>query len=686
MGTLLMDNKELMKEYNYKKNHSIDLNNATLGSSLKIWWRCKNGHEWEATIVNRSRGTGCPYCSGRRAIVGENDLLTSNPKLAKEWNYEKNGELKPNMITANCGKKVWWKCEKGHEWEVSVGNRNRGTGCPFCGNKKLLKGYNDLSTVNSKLAEEWNYEKNGDLKPDMVSPNTNKRVWWKCEKGHQWQAAIYSRNSGTGCPYCSKELQTSFPEQAIYYYIKKLFPDAINGDQHIGMELDIYIPSRNIAVEYDGIFWHKNSKNDERKNKLCVENKIVLFRIKENIENIYYENEYLKIIPCTYSDSGLKLAIEKLFEYLNKNVNVDLDRDRASIYSSFIQNQKEHSLLSINPLLSKEWNYEKNGDLKPDMVLANSGKKVWWKCKKGHEWLAVIRSRNDGSGCPYCSNQKVLKGYNDLATVNSKLSKDWNYEKNGDLKPDMITKSSEKKVWWKCKKGHEWRATIVNRSHGSGCLVCKNFQVLVGYNDLATVNPKLAKEWNYEKNIELKPEMFIENSIEKVWWKCENGHEWEATIINRTRGNGCPLCSGRQIVDGENDLATINPNLAKEWNYDKNGELKPNMVAANSGKKVWWKCIKEHEWEATVAGRNKGTGCPICKNKKVLKGYNDLATINPILAKEWNYEKNDRITPNMIAANSNKKAWWKCANGHEWQASIVNRNRGTKCPFCNKMK
>ena len=98
--------------------------------------------------------------------------------------------------------------------------------------------------------------------------------------------------------------------------------------------------------------------------------------------------------------------------------------------------------------------------------------KVWWKCNKNHEWQAIVRSRNNGSGCPICANQQVLKGYNDLATINPKLAQEWNYEKNGKLKPDMVVANNGQKVWWKCKNGHEWQASIINRNKGAGCFEC----------------------------------------------------------------------------------------------------------------------------------------------------------------------------------------------------------------------
>ena len=403
-------NPALAKEWNQKKNIYLRPDMVSVGSEKRVWWKCEKGHEWLSSIKARNKGSGCPYCAGQKTISGLNDLATINPPLAKEWNYEKNNELKPNMVMKNSGKKVWWKCEKGHEWQATVNDRSNGYGCPFCSGRQAIVGYNDLATVNPTLAKEWDYEKNNELKPNMVTAGSEKKVWWKCEKGHGWQAKIRERNDGTNCPICAKELHTSFPEQSIYFYIKKLFPDAINGDKHLGMEFDIFIPSINIAIEYDGIFWHKNKKIiDEKKNKFCEENNILLIRIREDSKCEWIENKNLKIITCGISDDGLKNALELLISFLNKKIDIDLIRDRSDIYSSFINNQKINSLLNLNPKLAEEWNYDKNGKLQPDMVTANSHKKVWWKCEQGHEWQSAIASRNRGTGCPLCYIERRSK-------------------------------------------------------------------------------------------------------------------------------------------------------------------------------------------------------------------------------------------------------------------------------------
>ena len=176
------------------------------------------------------------------------------------------------------------------------------------------------------------------------------------------------------------------------------------------------------------------------------------------------------------------------------------------------------------------------------------------------------------------------------------------------------------------------------------------------------------------------------NSGKRVWWKCGNGHEWKARISSRSSGNGCPYCSGQKVLKGSNDLQTVNPILAKEWNYEKNKGFTPADVMPNSVKKVWWKCNQGHEWEAAIGSRNSGNGCPYCSGRFAIKGKNDLQTINPHLAKEWNYEKNNGLTPANFLPNSGKTVWWKCSIGHEWQARIQHRNNGVGCPICRKNK
>ena len=609
-------NPNLAKEWNYERNNGLTPMDVLPNSNKKAWWKCGKGHEWQARINSRNSESGCPFCTGRLTISGENDLQTVNPSLANEWNYKQNNGLTPNHVLPNSNKKVWWICGKGHEWQATISNRNNGNGCPYCAGQYIITGENDLQTVNPALANEWNYKKNNGLTPADVTPNSNKKVWWKCSKGHEWQATINNRNRGNGCPVCDSERKTSFPEYALAYYLEKYDLGVVHSYKGKGYELDIYIPSKRIAIEYDGYYWHKGkTKKDLEKNQKCKKDGIKLYRIREGLPPLK-EGSIDYIVQK--DQKNLSKVLEKILsEIIGANIIVDLKSDTIAIENLREFTEKERSVLLSNPEIAQEWNYERNGNLKPEHFAPNSNKKVWWKCGSGHEWQATIVNRNKGRKCPYCSGKKVLKGYNDLQTVNPALAKEWNYEKNNGLTPTEVTPNSNKKAWWRCSQGHEWVVTINNRTNGNGCPYCSGRYIVKGENDLQTVNPTLAKEWNYEKNNGLTPTDVTANSNKKVWWKCSQGHEWQATIANRNYGTGCPYCSGRYAIKGKNDLQTVNPTLAKEWNYEKNNGFSPSEVTPNSNKKVWWRCSQGHEWQAIIQDRNKGRGCPICrKNKK----------------------------------------------------------------------
>ena len=534
-------NPELAAQWHPTKNGDLTPEMVSAGSSKKVWWRGGCGHEWEAKITDRSKGCGCPYCSGNLTIKGLNDLSTINPKLAAQWHPTKNGDLTPNMVMAGSCRKIWWIGKCGHEWEAGIADRSKGHGCPYCSGNLTIKGLNDLSTVNPELAAQWHHTKNGDLTPDMVMAGSNKKVWWRGSCGHEWEARIADRRRRTGCPICNKESKTSFPEQALFFYTKKLFPEVVNRDTSLGKELDIYIPSIRTAIEYDGNYYHNNIQRDLSKNLWCKKHGIRLIRIREskcpkiNVDDV--------IICKNDDDKSLEDALVELMILLNlQNVSVNIERDRVVIFDHYITNQKENSLAAKHPAIAEEWHPFKNSKIKPDMVTAGSNKKVWWKCKKGHEWQSSINSRNRGSSCPYCSKRKVLKGFNDLSTVNPELAAEWHPTKNGSLTPDMVMAGSTKKVWWQCEHGHEWQASVNNRSKGTGCPYCSGRKALKGFNDLATVNPELATEWHPTKNSDMTSDMVTSGSEKKVWWQCKRGHEWQARIADRSKGSGCPIC------------------------------------------------------------------------------------------------------------------------------------------------
>jgi hypothetical protein len=474
----------IASDWDYKKNKDLSPNDVSSASTKKVWWICPNGHSYLASIGNRTsnKGQGCPYCStpAKKVLKGYNDLKTKYPALAKEWHPTKNGTLKPDSVLCGSAKKVWWICPNGHEYEQGIASRVKGGSCPYCSHQRILVGYSDLATTHPYLLSEWDFEKNSIL-PTEIGAGSELKIWWKCPFGHSYQARPYSRtgSSHTGCPICNKENHTSFPEQALFFYIKKAFPDAINSDNStIGMELDVFIPSLRIAIEYDGLNWHKSNKYEIKKNEACLRTGIRLFRIRE-IGLDLYDNCTCLVREDLRSSSSLSDVIRRTILSIDNSIDEDIDveRDSIEIYESYIKTRKSHNLLKSFPEIASEWHPTKNGKLTAEMVAPATQKKVWWLGKCGHEWQMAVQSRTiQNSGCPICSGKRIVSGVNDLLTKYPEICKEWYYEKNDRLGiyPNKVAPHSDKKVWWKCKVcGNVWEGKIDGRTRmNAGCPNC----------------------------------------------------------------------------------------------------------------------------------------------------------------------------------------------------------------------
>ena len=303
----------------------------------------------------------------------------------------------------------------------------------------------------------------------------------------------------------------------------------------------------------------------------------------------------------------------------------------------------------------------------PSAVAARSGKKKVWRCPLGHIWESSVSHRTvNKSGCPYCSNNKVLPGFNDLRTRFPGIAEEalgWN--------PSDVIAGSNQKLNWRCKMGHTWAAKVNHRtSSESGCPICSNNALLVGFNDLKTKFPAIASEahgWD--------PTTVIAGTAQKRKWRCKLNHIWDASVNQRTsRGRGCPVCAGQKLLVGFNDLKTRFPEIAAEaYGWD------PTTVFAATTEKREWKCALGHRWNASIGSRTvNGNGCPVCAGQKLLVGFNDLKTRFPEIAAEaygWD--------PTTVIAGTDKTRRWRCVQLHTWSATINNRtSQGTGCPIC----
>ncbi len=289
-----------------------------------------------------------------------------------------------------------------------------------------------------------------------------------------------------------------------------------------------------------------------------------------------------------------------------------------------------------------------------------SGVRLSWSCPSGHEYQMTPNARsNRRRGCPVCSGSRVQAGINDLATWSPALAAEALFD------PKAVSSGSNKSLPWKCRKGHEWNMTVAKRKAGGQCPYCSGKRVMLGFNDLATTHPDIAKEALFD------PRKFTSQSNRREKWRCEKDHEWEALIYSRKR-NGCPYCGGKAVLPGFNDLVTTDPKLASEALFDA------TVISRGSNRKLTWLCSLGHEYEAQVVNRLRGDGCPFCSGHQLLVGFNDLESRLPSIAAEALFD------PKTVTSGSNKMKLWMCPEGHRFRMSPNKRSGGQGCPSCTK--
>lgn len=630
---------DLAKEWHPTKNSPKTPKNTYSKSESRVVWLCSKNtnHEWEAILSSRVRGAGCPFCSNKKVLSGDNDLATTHPNIAKLWDFEKNTGVTPDKINSGSNKVFWWVCDidQNHKWKAPPARLKSGTGCPSCSGRVAIKGESDLETTHPELALQWDYSKNGSLTPSLVKSGTNKSVWWLCslDKKHSWKAVVASRAlAGRGCPYCSNH--------------------------------SLFVGQNDLGTMHPDI-----SKTWSKRNHPLLPQDVIAGSRKKVWWSCEEGHEYEMPLYRRVSGSNCSICAGKA---VVSGVN---------------------DLAFLAPDLAKEWDFEANHPLLPSTLTLGSNKSVWWQCQvdRNHKWESSPNDRKT-NGCPVCSGHKVIQGINDFATISPDLAKEFAQDLNPSVSTSSLSNGSNTSFWWRCSKDptHEWNTSISNRTRrGDGCPICSNSKLLSGFNDLETKYPELAMEWHSEKNESKDPSKVLFGSDLQVWWKCsvDPRHEWKTKVSSRTyRDAGCPVCSNLVVMPGVNDLSTVAPELAKFWHPTKNKPLLPSEIGAGTHKSVWWFCNQypEHEWKTPVVSRYKGTQCPFCSNQKVFSGFNDLETINPSIARDWHQTKNAGFHPSSIAPNSNKKFWWTCFNdpSHEWQASPASRSNGTNCPTC----
>jgi len=474
-NNLVVTHSHLIEEWNFEKNGDLKPEDVTYGSKTRAHWKCRrypDEHQWSARVCSRTTNhIGCPYCSGRYA-TRETNLASTHPNLVDEWSPE--NDLKPEDVTRGSEKLIKWRCKKDHEWIASVVSRTKNSGkCPYCAGKRVSFD-NNLAVLYPEIAKDWHPTRNR-LQPDQVLPKSNRRVWWQCEKEHEWQSPISSRTRYlTGCPKCRP--QSSRAEMRIFCELHYIFPCAKWGERIHKIECDIYIPTYKLGIEYDGVRWHKDKEiKDNQKLKELEKLGITVYRLREEgllltSERDIHVSKY-RLIPFDIITLLSKILLDtrvsreerkRIKQYCLGNRFIN-NRDYDKMISNLPKPPPEKSIEVLYPELCKEWS-TKNDPLLPNMFTPGSHRLIIWQCLKNpeHTWKATIDNRTRrGDGCPYCSGRYATRT-NNLAVKFPELVFEWDPQNN--QLPSEFTPGSNKIVSWKCKFGHTWKTRIASRS------------------------------------------------------------------------------------------------------------------------------------------------------------------------------------------------------------------------------
>lgn len=338
----------LVTQWHMELNGLLTPKDVSKGYTKRVWWICEEGHEWPASPNTRTaNNTRCPFCRDFCIpLCDKNSLATINPPFLKEWHPTKNVSIRPRDVTASSPKKVWWLCSSNplHEWQATVNKRSSGRGCPYCSGNRVHPT-TCLAVTHPEVAAEWHPIRNGDKTPQDVTKGHKTDMWWLGGCGHEWQMTPNRRTASNGnCVYCTPKPSTSFPEQTVYFYMQQVYPDSINrhilSNENVRAEVDVYIPSLKLAIEYDGFRYHSSRERqvrDMQKNLFLASIGITLIRIREKGLPNLDSDGCMCIMRDKKSVFSLNITIKKLLQILPHSPSVpedfiDVQRDKSQIY------------------------------------------------------------------------------------------------------------------------------------------------------------------------------------------------------------------------------------------------------------------------------------------------------------------------------------------------------------------
>lgn len=658
-----------------------DPNNYTIESKAIIKWKCENGHIYKKAINKFANNQECPICRQ------QNNRLTNNPKAVEMWDYEKNEE-DISKATLKSIKSYWWKCANGHSFRRQCFRFIESNGeCPYC----------NMDTIDKhpELMKQFDLENNPDIDIHHTSCNSKKIANWKCKKcGYTWKAQISSRHMGANhCPCCEEKtvIMPGFNDIfTLYPELKADFNDTFDpSTEGISSLKPAKWRCHVCGYEWQTALGARVADGKVRNCPACigtVRTKSFAEQYPE-LKQYYSESNPVPLEEVTTGQQHKKKFIWKCdkhgeFEqYLSTMIRGLKTEFKGCPYCAGKKVKLEDSFGYNHPELVDEYSSKNKEDI--FNVSLSSGKKALWHCPKcENEWKTSFDTRHRGFGyCKKCFPHSKYKRM--LIDERPDLEK---YYK-GDRPFSSYSFLSNEEVEWLCEEGHRFKRIIYNVSRDKGfkCPICDGVKLEAGVNDLASNYPELLEEWSL--NNERKPNEIVKSSNLHAKWVCKKcGYEYQAKIQDKINGYTCPVCDDRTTAEGYNDLRTTHPELAKE--YSKNNERDVTTIRKNLDVYALWTCPEcNGNYSYLIKDREVGdNSCPYCQNKRVLKGFNDLETLRPDIAKM--FTTNNDKKPSELLPTSAYYAHVKCPTcGDEYTGIVKEIVDGSRtCPCCENRK
>ena len=605
---------ELIKEW-ASSNESTLYEYAPNSKYLATWCCPDCGTKWKAPIYERVQGYGkCPTCYGNKTFKER------YPELEKY--YAKDNTLPYEDAIVSDYTPRNWICEKGHEFTASFYKiHDQGFRCPYCENKKALKGYNDFEHLYPVLAQDYDEEKNGNKASEVVVSYRN--VYFKCKNGHSFVRPIIRHVELNGqCPICSGTV------------LKK--------------------GSNDLATIYPAVilFWDYE-KNEKRPDQVLA-----------TLDNSYH-------FVCS-NGHHFKCTLRELVE----------NDFHCPVCEGKRVDPEKTSLQALNPELASEFSV--NNKSTASQIAFDTSKKVLWTCPTcGEDYLYPVNERKIGdNSCPYCNHTKLKSGVNDLTITNPQLASE--FSPRNDKKANEVGEWQKYEVFWICPTcKQEFRREVRKMAAGfDECPICTGRVAIEGYNSLADEHPDIPFIWS-EKNDKKPTEVTSISSYDAIWYcpTCKQEFRREVRKVVDDEFE-CPICTGKTVVAGYNSLEDEYPEIAKRW-AESNDRLPSEVLSSHIYRAEWVCPTCGGKYTASVRDVVNGLAeCPYCNNEKPLAGFNTLKALYPEIAKEMN--PNNEKGPDDVLPTSAYLAEWTCPTcGYTYKASVRDRVASDDlCPAC----